>query len=266
MSNEAILTHRMSGSGTGDPVLLMNGGMMTFAGWSSILTGLESSMRVIGFDFRGQLLSPGMPPASLDGYVTDVVALLDHLQVPGVHAVGTSFGAEVAVVLAASHPERVRSLSVITAGERVTAQMWAAVQPLRAAARAAAAGGDGGVLLDLMTPGTFSPAYLAAQSGALAQRRQQFAALPRAWFEGLDGLLGSLEGLDLTPRLGRIRCPALVVGAELDRTFPIEHSRALAAGIPGARLEIVPASGHALVAEAPDRLLDILISFLTASR
>lgn len=265
MNDISVLTHRVTGSGSGDPVLLLNGGMMTFAGWGSILSGLESFVRVIGFDFRGQLMSPGTPPPSIDGHAADVVALLDHLQVRRAHVVGTSFGAEVAVVLAAAHPERVQSLSAITAGERVTPEMWAAAQPLRAAARAAAAGGDGGVLLDLMMPGTFSPAYLTAQAEALALRRQQFAALPRAWFEGLDALLASIEGLDLTTLLGRIRCPALVVGAELDRTFPIEHSRALAAGIPGARLEIVPGSGHALVAEAPDRLLDILISFLTAS-
>ena len=265
MDDIPVLAHRVSGSGTADPVLLMNGGMMTHVGWNQVASGLASSMPVIGFDFRGQLMSPGTPPPSIDGHVPDVVALLDHLQVPRVHVVGTSFGAEVAVVLAASHPERVRSLSAITAGDRVTPEMWAAAQPLREAARAAAAGGDGGVLLDLMMPSAFSPAYLTAQAGALALRRQQFAALPRAWFQGLDGLLGSLEQLDLRPLLGRITCPTLVVGAELDRTFPIEHSRALAAGIPGAQLEIVPGSGHALVAEAPDRLLEILLSFLTAS-
>ncbi len=99
----------------------------------------------------------------------------------------------------------------------------------------------------------------------MARRRQQFAAMPRAWFEGLDGLLGSLYGLDLRPALPRVSCPTLVVGAERDATFPLEHSRALAAGIPGARLEIVKGGGHGLVAEQPDRVAQLLLSFLSLS-
>jgi len=266
MSGGPLLAHRVTGSGSGDPVLLMNGGLMTFAGWGPFATGLETSHRVIGFDFRGQLLSPGVPPPTLDGHVADVLALLDHLDVARVHAVGTSFGAEVGVLLAARHPARVSSVCAIAAADRVTPDIRAAVEPLRAACRAAAAGGDGGTLLDLMMPATFSPAYLAAQAGSGALRRQQFAALPPAWFEGLDALLGSIEGLDLTPVLPEVRCPALVVAAAQDRTFPLPRSQALAAGIPGARLEIVDGSGHAIVAEAPERLLDLVRPFLAASR
>lgn len=265
MTGGGVLAHRVTGSGSGDPVLLMNGGLMTFAGWNSIAAILERSHRVIGFDFRGQLLSPGAPHPTLDGHVADVVALLDHLKIARVHAVGTSFGAEVGMLLAARRPDRVRSLAAITATERITEDMWNAAQPLRGACRAAAQGGDGGVLLDLMMPATFSPAFLQAQADALALRRQQIAALPRAWFDALDGLLASLRGLDVTPLLARIACPTLVVAAELDLTFPLGHSRALAACIRGARLEIVEGSGHAVVAEAPERLVDILMSFWPAS-
>jgi pimeloyl-ACP methyl ester carboxylesterase len=150
MSDEAILTHKVWGTGTGDPILLLNGGMMTFQAWQPVAAGLESEFRLIGFDFRGMLLSPGAPPSTLDGHVADVVALLDHLQIGRVHAVGTSFGALVAILLAAHHPERVRSLAAITGTERVTEDVWQAAQSLREAARAAAAGGDGGVLFDLL--------------------------------------------------------------------------------------------------------------------
>jgi 3-oxoadipate enol-lactonase len=260
-----VLAHKVWGAGDGDPILLMNGGLMTFAAWQRVAAGLEGEYRIVGFDFRGMLMSPGTPPASLEGHAADVVALLDHLGVPRVHAVGTSFGGAVAVLLAAAHPARVRSLALITAAERITPELWQAAQTLREACQAAAEGGDGGVLLDRMLPATFSPAYRAAQSETLVARRQQFAAMPRAWFEALDRLLASLEGLDLRSVLGRVACPTLVVGAELDLTFPPDHSRALAAGIAGARLEIVRGSGHALVAEQPDRVVELLRSFLPVS-
>ena len=253
--DDTILTHKIWGAATGDPVLLMNGGLMTFLSWGPLAAGLERAHRVIGFDFRGMLMSPGTPPPMLGGHVDDVIALLDRLEVPRVHAVGTSFGAEVGILLAVNHPTRVRSLELITAAARISAEVWNAAQPLREACRAAARGGDRGVLLDLLMPGTFSPAYLKTQADAIAFRRQQFAAMPRAWFEGLDLLLASLQNLDLTPVLGRITCRTLVVGAELDLTFPADHSRALAAGIPGARLEIVKGSGHGLVPERPEQVL-----------
>lgn len=263
--SSTVLTHRVSGMDSGAPVLLLNGGLMTFASWGPIAEDLGRAFRVIAFDFRGMLLSPGTPPPTLDGHADDVVALLDHLQVDRVHAVGTSFGAEVAVLLAAARPDRVRSLTLVTATEQTTDEMWRAGERLREAARQAASGGDGGVLLDLLMPAAFSPQYLQAQAHVMTLRRQQFAAMPRAWFEGLDGLLDSLKDLDLRAALARIGCPTLVVGAELDATFPPAHSRALAEAVSGARLEIVPGSGHALVAEQPGRLLEILWSFLPSA-
>ena len=260
--SSTVLTHRVTGAASGDPVLLLNGGLMTFVSWGPIAEDLGRAFPVIAFDFRGMLLSPGTPPPALDGHVDDVVALLDHLEVSRVHAVGTSFGAEVAVLLAAARPERVRSLTLVTATDRTTRDMWKAGERMREVCRDAAAGGDGGVVLDLLMPGAFSPQYVAAQASVMPVRRQQFAAMPRPWFEALDALLGSLKDLDLRPALSRIACPTLVVGAELDATFPPVHSLALAGAVRGARLEMVAGSGHALVAEQPDRLLEILWSFL----
>ncbi|HEX6975671.1 MAG TPA: alpha/beta fold hydrolase [Vicinamibacterales bacterium] len=260
-----VLTHRVTGPDSGVPVLLLNGGMMTFASWGPIADDLARVYRVVAFDLRGMLLSPGTPPSSLEGHVADVIALLDHLGLDRVHLVGTSFGGEVAILLAASHPDRARSLSIVTATERTTDAMWNAGEEMRVVARDAAAGGDGGKLLDLLMPGAFSAKYRDANAQMFATRRQQFAAMPSAWFAALDQLLASLKDLDLGPALARVQCPTLVVGAELDATFPPEHSRAIAAAVRGARLEIVPASGHALVAEQPAALLAILWSFLPSA-
>ncbi len=259
---ETLVAHQVTGRADAPPVLLLNGGLMTYAAWEPLAAGLRDRYRVVAFDFRGQWLSPGAPPATLDGHVEDVRALLDHLGIEHAHLVGTSFGAIVGLLLAARAPERVRSVTAVTATERVTPEMWRAAGPLREACRQAAAGGDGGLFFDHVAAATFSPAYRAAQAGVLAERRRQVAAMPPAWFDGVLGLLGALEGLDLTPVLPGLRCPALVVGAELDATFPVEHSRALAAHIPGARLAIVPGCGHGLVVEAADRLSAIVQAFL----
>ena len=256
-----VLAHGVAGSGP--TVLLLNGGLMSMAAWDPVARPLEAAFEVLRCDFRGQLLSRGAVPNDISGHVEDVRALLDSLGKDAVHVVGASFGAFVGLLLAARHPGRVASIVAVTAAERVMDAMWRDARPLIAACRDAAAGGDGGRVFELLVPGTFSPAFAEAQREALEARRRQVALLPRGFFEGLLPLLLALQGLDLRPELGRIRCPALVIGAGKDRTFPLPHSEALASSIPGAELKVAPDSGHALVVEATAVLVEMLRSFLS---
>jgi len=257
----APLTHIVRGSGT--TVVLLNGGMMSAAAWEPVAADLLAQHTVVTCDFRGQLLSPGPAPRTLDGHADDVAALLDHLQAGSVHVVGTSFGALVGLVLAMNRPERVRSLSVITATDRITAAMWEGAEVLRDACRRAATGsGEGPLVFDLLGPATFSERFREQFADHLSARRAAFALLPPAWFEGVAALLDALEGLDLRGRLSRVSCPALVVAAGCDLTFPLEHSRELAAGLPRARLEVVHEAAHGLVVEEPKRVSSLLLSFL----
>ncbi len=255
-----ILAHTVTGDGP--PLLLLNGGLMTYAAWEPYAAALAPAIRLVRCDLRGQLLSPGEPPLTLDGHVTDLLRLIDALGIESVHVAGASFGALVGIVLAATAGDRVRSLVAITATDRMTPHMDAGTGLVRQACREALEGGDRGKILDLINPATWSPSYLTAQATVLAARRQGVAMLPPPWFSGLDGLLASMLGLDLRPRLRLISCPTLVVGGERDVTFPVEHSRALAAGIPGARLVVVPGAPHGLVVEQAPLVIDLLRQFV----
>ena len=255
-----VLTHRVTGQGA--PLLLLNGGLMSIAAWDRVVGPLEASFQVVRCDFRGQLLSPGEPEPNLSAHVEDVVRLLDSLGLDQVHAAGVSLGGLVGTLLAATHPERVRSLAIITSTERVTPEMWKETAEMRQIAREAADGGDGGRVLDFLLPRTYTAEYLEAQKSAMGFYRQWIAALPAVWFAGLAAILSALEGLDLAPHLGAIRCPTLVLAAEGDRTFPPEHARALASGIAGARLEIVSGGSHGLIVEQGARVVEILLGFL----
>lgn len=258
------LVHRVGGAPPSRraPLLLLNGGMMTMMTWDEIAAPLERELQVVRCDFRGQLMNPAPPPKDLDGHVADVVGLLDHLGIARAHLLGTSYGALVATRLAARHPDRVASLVLVTSTDQVTDAMAPAGAALYDAARAAADGsGDPGRVLDVLLETAYSPAYLEPRRELWRVRRATMATLPRRYFEGLVGLLGALVGLDLRPDLPAIHAPTLVVGAGRDATFPPAHSRALAAGIAGARLVIVESSGHALVVEQPGALLEAVLAF-----
>jgi 3-oxoadipate enol-lactonase len=139
----------------------------------------------------------------------------------------------------------------MTTTERADSSMQPLFESLRDASIRAAAGGDKGVVFDLIVPSTFSAEWQASQAQSLGERRAAVATLPDPWFTSFAGLLESARGVDLRPLLARIVCPTLVVGADQDRMFPVKHSEALAAAIPGARLEIIHGGSHGLVVERP---------------
>jgi 3-oxoadipate enol-lactonase len=260
MSADSILTHRSDGHG--ETVLLLNGGMMTIASWDAIAAPLAGHFRVVRCDFRGQLRSPGTPHTDLKRHAEDVVALLDELGIECVHAIGTSFGAEVGLLLAALQPGRVASLVAAAATEVATPLLRGGAGGLGREFRQIADGGDRGRLLALMQALFYSPGYIASHRAELAERAAQIAQLPDWWFAAAADLLASLENLDLRRYLAKIACPVLVVAAGEDRVMPLEHARVLASAIPGTHLEVVEGSGHVLVVEQPERFVEICLEFL----
>ncbi len=253
------LSHRIEGAGS--PVALLNGGMMTFSSWEPIATRLRTRHRTLLFDFRGQLLSPGSPPADLAGHAADVLALLDAAGWESAHLVAASFGAEVAIELAAKAPSRVRTLTLITAMDRATDGFRQGTGEMRAALAEVRGGGERGRFYDVLVQGVYSADYRRAEAKSLAARRAAVDQLPLSWFEGVDGLLAAIESFDLSDRLPRIGRPALVVVAADDRVMDRERCEALASALE-AEVAVHPTSGHALVAEDPQWLAEVCLDFL----
>jgi 3-oxoadipate enol-lactonase len=259
-----LLGHRATGQGD-PPLLLLNGALMSLAAWQPAVTPLEGARRIVRCDFRGQLFSQGLPQPDLEDHLADVLRLLDHLQIGRVHLAGASFGSLVALRLAARHPARIASVTAITSTPQIDAEAWRELKIIRDACLEAADGGpthDAGKVSDLSLP-MFSAAYRESQAANLAMQRDWIGMLPEAWFRGVAAILEAVKDLDLRPELPTIRCPALVIGADEDYVFPPGHSQALAAALPNARLEMV-ASGHSLAVEQPERLAEILKSFLSS--
>lgn len=245
-------------SGSGEPLFLLNGVMMTAASWSLQTRVLSRHYRCVLHDFRGQLKS-GRPPGpySLAVHVDDVVALMDHLGIGSAHFAGTSYGGEVALLLAATHPERVRSLAVIASVSEVGVELkkridhWievALTEPER--------------LYDETAPDNFSPAFRAEHPEFIEAGRERLRGFEPDWFRALADLCRSFESLELTPLLGRIVCPTIVIAAEQDAIKPLPYSELIARNIRGAELATIADAGHAVVIERPQAVNELLLRFL----
>ncbi|HEX7616712.1 MAG TPA: alpha/beta hydrolase [Thermoanaerobaculia bacterium] len=256
----SVLTHRVDGDGP--PLLLLNGGMMSLSAWEPVARRFAARHRVVRCDFRGQLLSPGEPRASMEDHADDVAALLDALGETRVDVIAASFGAYVGLLLAAHHPARVRSLVAATVTDVADEGLGEPGARLAEAVHAAAHGGDRTAVYDAIVHLAYTPEWQAARAEELAARREQVGLLPDAWFTGLEGLLGALVQVDLRPVLPKIACPVLVLAAGRDAAMPLERTQAVADAIPGANLVVVPGSGHALIVEREDEFVLLAERFL----
>jgi len=256
-----LLAHRIDGEG--EPLVLLNGIAMTMASWQPIAEPLARRFRVIRCDLRGQLLSPGTPPADLGGQAAEVIALLDGIGVERAHVVATSFGGAVGALLAARHPERVRTLVTIASAVGFTDSIADEVTRWREAALTAAAGDDRDALSVVLEPVVYSPSWLAAHRAERALAREATARLPDRWFLELAELLTTSGGASVAADLPAIRCPTLVIAAGRDAFISRERCRAIAEAVPGARFEVVEGAGHAVVVERPEELVARIEAFLS---
>jgi pimeloyl-ACP methyl ester carboxylesterase len=75
-------------------------------------------------------------------------------------------------------------------------------------------------------------------------------------------ILGVTDREPVAPELSRITAPTLVVVGADDVATPVAKSEAIVAGIPGARLEVVPDAGHSSTIEQPEAVTGLMEQFL----
>lgn len=171
---------------------------------------------------------------------------------------GLSMGGYIAYEIVRQAPERVTRLALLDTGSRADA-------PERAAARREliATAEREGVrrAQQLLMPVLIHKARLAdkplvqvieqmaVDTGVEAFKRQQAAIMSRP---------------DNRPFLPSIACPTLVLVGREDALTPLELSQEIAAGIPGAKLEIVPDCGHLSTMEQPEAVTRALRAWLAA--
>ncbi len=186
---------------------------------------------------------------------------MDTVGVERAHLVGTSYGAEVAMLFAVTHPRRTASLVSIDGVSELDPLLKAAVEGWKAAALA-----DPVAFYRTTIPWNYSSAYLAANADALARRESAIAALPRGWFTSFAGLCDAFLRIDLTKDLGRITCPTLVMVAEHDILKGERFARIIADNVRGARLTVIAGAGHAVVVERPGEVAAAIAEFLDGCR
>jgi pimeloyl-ACP methyl ester carboxylesterase len=98
--------------GTGEPLVLVHGGLGDLRSWAAQLEPLGARCRAIAYSRRyarpNEPIAPGLPDP-MPVHVADLVALLHTLGAAPAHLVGNSWGVFICLLTAIEHPEVVRS-------------------------------------------------------------------------------------------------------------------------------------------------------------
>lgn len=236
-------------AGAGEPLVLLHAFPLTGELFRPQLETLSSAMRVIAPDLLGfgGSTAPGDPESySVEGWARDLATLLDRLGIERAIVGGLSMGGYVTMAFLRRYPERVKAL--ILADTRAEADPPELREKRTAQARMAVTGRKG-ELIDVLLPPLLSATTLRERPDLVARVRAMMDSVAP---EGLAGALHALrERPDSTELLAGVRIPALLLcGAEDVLTTP-DTMRGMQTGIPGAKLAVIPGTGHLSNIEAP---------------
>jgi 3-oxoadipate enol-lactonase len=240
-----------------EPLLLIAGlGQGTWV-WRDVLSALERDRPVIVFEARGTGNRAHLPARpSIGEMVADVLAEL----VQPAHVLGFSMGGYVALTLALTEPERVRSLLLFATGGggpgRVPRPRYVAD------ATAEALGLPDPEFAERTMPFTFAPGWAEASPERFNEIISARIEHPTP-YDLLEAHAAACFGFyEGECEVERIRAPTLVVHGDQDLIVPVENGRLLAARLQRGEYVELPGRGHNLMLEDPESFTRLVLEFL----
>ena len=245
-------------SGTGTPVLFIAGMASDVASWTPLHPRFEQHLRMISFDNRGA----GRTVSQRDHWtigdmVADAVAVLDHFEIEKAHLVGHSMGAMIALRLAASHPERVGALVMMSSANAPSAKAVQYFERMAALYRKAKNPAE---WFELLFHALFSPSFFKNRenvtNAALAAADYPFVQSP----ENLDRQIRALATIRPMDLEG-ITTPTLSIVGENDIvTLPHRTEISLKA-LPHISFATVAGAAHSIHWEQPGEVAHLIRTF-----
>ncbi|MFF7039636.1 4-carboxymuconolactone decarboxylase [Streptomyces massasporeus] len=233
------------------PVLILGPSLgTTWHMWDRQIPELIKQWRVFRFDLPGHGGAPAYPAGSVGDLTTRLLATLEGLGVHRFGYAGCALGGAVGIELALRHPERLASLALIATSPR-----FGTADEFRQ--RGVIVRTNGLDPIARSAPERWFTGGFAAAQPAITEWAVQMVRTtdPGCYIASCE----ALASFDVRPELGRVGVPTLVlVGSDDQITGPAE-ARTLVAGIPDARLAVVPGASHLVPVEQPAAVTDLLV-------
>jgi len=210
--------------GKGNPLVLLHGYPLDHHLWDEVTPLLQDTFDLIIPDLRGFGESTTVDtPYTMDDFASDIVGLLNQIDIHKAAIIGHSMGGYVALAFARLDPPDRKEGRYKTAAE-------------------VAEKGIGGVV-ETMTPKFTSDPHWQAFARQSMERQQ-----PAAYIGALKAMA---ERVDSTSLISGIKYSVVVVHGDSDALIPIERAREVKAVLPESHLVEIKGAGHMPMCEAP---------------
>jgi pimeloyl-ACP methyl ester carboxylesterase len=248
--------------GEGDPLVCVHGLSCDRRAWVLQIEPFSQQFQTVFFDNRdvGQssLATADYTTADMAG---DVLALADHLGLETFHLLGISLGGMVSQQVALAAPERVRSLTLAVTHGGVQKAGRLRGHLLGAYAQNLSREDQIDNLLYLCYTEAFFENEEMFQFMRTALLENPYPQPPEAFAR--QAAAGANH--DVRDRLGELKMPVHVIGAERDLMIPVWKSRELASLIPGSKLTILDEQGHGAMWEGAAAFNAAVTEFVTSA-
>ena len=225
--------------GSGDPVLLIHGGLGHADIWASQVAAMSKTHKVIVADSRGHGRSTrNADPFGYHLMASDYLALLDHLKIDKTALVGWSDGGIIGIDIALNHPERLTRLFAQAAN----------------------------VTVDGLDPGVMTNKTFGAYIERSGRDYKKLSKTPDEYdtFVAQISHMWESQPSWSKEQLATITTPTAIVAGDHDEAIKREHTEYMAASIPGAKLIILPNASHFAMLQAPDEYTQAALDFIDA--
>ncbi|AJE80890.1 MULTISPECIES: alpha/beta fold hydrolase [Streptomyces] len=239
------------------PVLILGPSLgTTWHMWDRQIPELSQQWRVFRFDLPGHGGAPAHPAESVEQLADRLLATLDELGVHRFGYAGCALGGAIGTDLALRHPDRVAALTLIASSPR-----FGTADEFRQ--RGVIVRTNGLDPIARTSPERWFTPGFAANQPAITEWAVQMVRTtdPGCYIAACE----ALATFDVRGSLDRIGVETLVLVGSEDQVTGPAAARTLVAGIPDARLAVVPGASHLAPVEQPAAVTDLLVRHFSTS-
>lgn len=252
--------YRLEGPETAPVLTFAHAQGFTLDSWNAQIAHFRDRYRVLALDLRGHgnTVVAGAP-YNIEDLATDVLALMDALEIGQMHYVGASLGGMAGFALAQDHAERLNSVTFVTT-QGILPQ--ASIDGQKAATAVMRKEGAA-ARVDAVLERYLRKGYREQCPESYAELRRQFTTNP---VEGYAEAGDAIFAMDFDPRIGEITVPTMVIAGSDDIATPPKRMELYRDSIPGAKMDVIPNAGHMPYVEEPEAFNASLAGFLDSLR